>query len=242
MHKRTLLLLATLVPALLAACNSSAESANGEELSYASQRERMVEKISYMGVRDPKVLQVMRKVPRHLFVPKHLRLIAYRDSPLPIGKGQTISQPYIVAFMTEALELTPDDKVLEIGTGSGYQAAVLAELVSAVYSIEIVPSLGKHAAQVLKEQKYDNVNVRVGDGYRGWPEEAPFDAIIITAAPPRIPQPLVDQLKEGGRMILPLGSRSQDLILLTKEKGKVTSKNLLPVIFVPMTGEIETSP
>lgn len=221
------------------ACSSSEQNSSAAEPDYSAKRNRMVDLIASRGVRDKRVLNAMRKIPRHSFVPSHMRLIAYRDSPLPIGEGQTISQPYIVAYMTEALSLKVSDRVLEIGTGSGYQAAVLAELVNSVFTIEIVPTLGKRASSVLKTLGYPNVTVRIGDGYRGWPEKAPFDAIIITAAPKRIPEPLLEQLNEGGRMILPLGGRSQELILLTKRNGQIIRKNLLPVIFVPMTGEID---
>ncbi|MDZ7370806.1 MAG: protein-L-isoaspartate(D-aspartate) O-methyltransferase [candidate division KSB1 bacterium] len=209
-----------------------------EELQ--KQREKMVQfQIKARGVSDPKVLQAMLRVPRHEFVPATYRDDAYEDFPLPIGYGQTISQPYIVAYMTEALELKGGEKVLEIGTGSGYQAAILAEIAGQVYSIEIVEPLCREAAQRLQQLGYTNVSVRCGDGYAGWPEAAPFDAIILTAAPEEIPQPLVDQLAEGGRMILPLGRFSQNLVLLTKQEGKVNKRNLLPVRFVPMTGKAE---
>ncbi|MDZ7346817.1 MAG: protein-L-isoaspartate(D-aspartate) O-methyltransferase, partial [candidate division KSB1 bacterium] len=199
-----------------------------EELQ--KQREKMVQfQIKARGVSDPKVLQAMLRVPRHEFVPATYRDDAYEDFPLPIGYGQTISQPYIVAYMTEALHLKGGEKVLEIGTGSGYQAAVLAEIAGQVYSIEIVEPLCREAAQRLQQLGYANVSVRCGDGYAGWPEAAPFDAIILTAAPEEIPQPLVEQLGEGGRMILPLGRFSQNLVLLTKQEGKVNKRNLLPV-------------
>jgi protein-L-isoaspartate(D-aspartate) O-methyltransferase len=181
----------------------------------------------------------MRKVPRHKFVPDHLRKYAYADEPLPIGEDQTISQPYIVAYMTEKLEIEPGDKVLEIGTGSGYQAAVLAELTDSVFTIEIVDVLARRAEKTLKDLDYENIYVKSGDGYKGWPEHAPFDAIIITAAPTKIPQPLADQLRIGGRMILPLGDFSQDLVLIQKNALGITQQTLLPVRFVPMTGEIE---
>lgn len=204
-----------------------------------TRRASMVEHIAYMGVRDSRVLTAMGRVERHLFVPDNVKRYAYADTPLVIGEGQTISQPYIVAFMTEALGLAPGDKVLEVGTGSGYQAAVLAEIVRAVYTIEIVKPLGERAESLLKKLNYKNVFVKIGDGYQGWPEHAPFDAIIITAAPPIIPELLLEQLKTGGRMILPLGERSQELVLLTKTKTGVERKTLLPVIFVPMTGEVQ---
>lgn len=205
---------------------------------FAAAREGMVrEQIAARGVRDPRVLAALRKVPRHLFVPVEQQPYAYVDSPLPIGYGQTISQPYIVAFMTEALELKPQDRVLEIGTGSGYQAAVLGELVREVYTIEIVDPLGKAAEERLRKLGYGNIHVRVGNGYRGWPEAAPFDAVIVTAAPERIPQALTDQLREGGRMVLPLGRWEQDLVRLRRTKSGVSQERLLPVRFVPMVGE-----
>ena len=210
---------------------------------YAAAREQMVrEQIEARGVRDARVLAAMRKVPRHLFVPPEEQEEAYIDYPLPIGHAQTISQPYIVAYMTEALELKPRDRVLEIGTGSGYQAAILAELVAEVYSIEIVEPLAKEAEARLRRLGYSNVQVRAGDGYRGWSEAAPFDAIIVTAAPGHVPQPLVDQLREGGRMVLPLGQWDQDLVRLRRTHQGILREVLLPVRFVPMTGEAEKHP
>jgi len=208
------------------------------ERTYARARERMVrEQIEARGVKDSLVLAAMRKVPRHLFVPERYRGEAYADHPLPIGHGQTISQPYIVAYMTEALGLKGNEKVLEIGTGSGYQAAVLAEIVDSVFTIEIIPELARSAEQRLKNLGYRNVFVRCGDGYKGWPEHAPFDAIIVTAAPDHIPQPLVNQLKVGGRMVIPVGSMFQELVLVVKRKEGIEKHPLLPVRFVPMTGE-----
>ncbi|HEV8610405.1 MAG TPA: protein-L-isoaspartate(D-aspartate) O-methyltransferase [Thermoanaerobaculia bacterium] len=195
------------------------------------------------GVRDPRVLAAMRKVPRHLFVDPSQRSQAYEDHPLPIPGNQTISQPYIVAIMTELLELQPKERVLEIGTGSGYQSAVLGELAGEVYTIEIVPELAQSAAARLKDLHYDNVVVREGDGYRGWPEHAPFDAIIVTAAPERIPQPLIEQLAPGGVMVIPVGGFFQELKVFRKSAdGRVTEKDILPVRFVPMTGEVEKTP
>jgi protein-L-isoaspartate(D-aspartate) O-methyltransferase len=205
--------------------------------NYEALREQMVQRqIIARGVQDPRVLEAMRSVPRHLFVPKRYRASSYEDHPLPIGKGQTISQPYIVAYMTEALELTPDDRVLEIGTGSGYQAAVLAELVREVYSVEIIESLGNQAEKQLKERGYDNIWVKIGDGYKGWPEKAPFDAVIVTCAPEHVPQALVDQLREGGRLIIPVGGARgvQKLVRAVKYKGALKTDELLPVRFVPM--------
>jgi len=205
-----------------------------------AERDRMVAtQIQARAVRDPNVLRAMRTVPRHAFVPIPQRAEAYADCPLPIGQEQTISQPYVVAFMTEALTLDPDSVVLEIGTGSGYQAAVCAEIAREVYSIEIVEPLAKSAAEVLADLGYDNVHVRAGDGYYGWPEHGPFDAIIGTAAAREVPPPLLEQLKPGGRMILPVESASgfQHLILLTKDdEGQVRREAVMPVRFVPMTG------
>ncbi len=198
-------------------------------------RDRMVnQQIVRRGIQDPRVIEALRAVPRHLFVPREERSAAYDDHPLPIGHGQTISQPYVVALMTETIDPEPGDRVLEIGTGSGYQAAVLSLLVKDVYSIEIVESLGRAAEKRLDELGYENVHVRIGDGYQGWPEEAPFDAIVVTAAPPEIPQALVDQLAEGGRMVIPVGTDYQELVMLTKTGGQVTKRMLTTVRFVPM--------
>lgn len=188
---------------------------------------------------DPRVMDAMRTVPRHKFVPESQRNYAYRNRPLPIGHGQTISQPYIVAIMTDLVKPGPDDKVLEVGTGSGYQAAVLSEVVGHVYTIEIIKPLGEAARQVIKALEYKNVDVKIGDGYYGWPEHAPFDAIVVTAAASHIPPPLIKQLKPGGRMIIPVGSRFmvQQLVLVEKDnKGEITSRQILPVRFVPLTG------
>ena len=206
---------------------------------YALARQHMVaDQLTRQGrdITNLRVLAVMGKVPRHEFVPVRLRADAYADGPLPIGQGQTISQPYIVDLMTERLEPKPTDRVLEIGTGSGYQAAVLAGLVADVYTIEIIEELAQRAAADLKRLGYTNVHLRTGDGYQGWAEAAPFDAIIVTCAPEQVPQPLIDQLKDGGRLIIPLGpSRNQDLVLLRKRDGKLEQHAVLPVSFVPMT-------
>ncbi len=202
-------------------------------------RENMVTtQIISRGISDKKVIGAMRKVERHLFVPENHIQHAYGDYPLPIGYGQTISQPYIVAFMTEILNLDESSKVLEVGTGSGYQAAILAEICDSVYTIEIVEELGTRAAQLFKKLGYSNIKVKIGDGYEGWSEYSPFDAIIVTCAPTHIPDPLKDQLKEGGRMIIPVGERYvQELVLLTKKKGALKQTSVLPVRFVPMVDE-----
>jgi protein-L-isoaspartate(D-aspartate) O-methyltransferase len=190
------------------------------------------------GINDARVLAAMAKVPREEFVPPESRAASYEDGPLPIGYGQTISQPYIVAFMTEQLRPKPSDRVLEVGTGSGYQAAILAELVSEVYSIEIVEPLAKSAEATLQRLGYKNVHLKIGDGYKGWPETAPFDAIIVTCAPDKVPQPLVDQLKDDGLMVIPVGDRfAQQLYLLEKKNGQLKQSATLPVRFVPMTSE-----
>ena len=218
--------------------------------AYAQARAAMVRRDIASGifdrtrVRDEAVLDAMRTVPRHEFVPENVRAHAYEDTPLPIGHDQTISQPYIVATMTEALRVDDDDIVLEVGTGSGYQAAVLAEIVKQVYTIEIVEPLGGRAKADLQRLGYANVEVRVGDGYQGWPEHAPFDAIIVTAAPDHVPRPLIDQLKPGGRMVIPVGEigKVQQLKRLTKrEDGSMAEETLDLVRFVPMTGEAENS-
>jgi protein-L-isoaspartate(D-aspartate) O-methyltransferase len=227
---------------LIFGCQKKENQKMNEEESFTSQRHSMVDsQIKSRGVVDEHVLNAMKKVPRHKFVLEELQGEAYIDDPLPIGESQTISQPYIVAYMTEQLELKKTDKVLEIGTGSGYQAAILAEIVDSVFTIEIIDFLAKEAEKTLKDLNYNNVFVKSGDGYKGWPSEAPFDAIIITAAPTKIPQPLVDQLNIGGRMILPLGNLFQELVLLTKTESGIQKKTLLPVRFVPMTGEIQNN-
>jgi protein-L-isoaspartate(D-aspartate) O-methyltransferase len=208
-----------------------------------AEREHMVRMdIQSRGITDESVLNAMSRVERHQFVPEHLRPFGYADHPLPIGEDQTISQPYIVALMTELLELKPEDRVLEIGTGSGYQAAVLAEIAREVYTIEIIPSLAESAKKRLKELGYQNVWVRAGDGYLGWPEKAPFDAIVVTAAPEDIPQPLIDQLKIGGRMVIPVGDfPAQTLYVVRKTESGIEKKEMIPVRFVPMTGAAQTN-
>ena len=206
---------------------------------FDKQRKQMVEnQIKERGITSNKVINALQNVERHMFVPEENVQKAYEDRPLPIGHGQTISQPYIVALMTDMLDLNENDKVLEIGTGSGYQAAVLSEIVDQVYTIEIVEPLGKQARERLQKLGYDNVNVKIGNGYKGWPEQAPFDAIIVTAAPTEIPQPLKDQLAEGGKMIIPVGERfAQELVLLKKINGELRKKSIIPVRFVPMVDD-----
>jgi len=193
------------------------------------------EQIAARGVNDERVLKAMRTVPRHEFVPERWRHDAYDDQPLPIGDGQTISQPYVVALMTEQLRTQPGHRVLEVGTGSGYQAAILSGLVADVYTIEIIGSLGRAADATLKRLGYKNVHVKIGDGYKGWPENAPFDSIIVTCAPDHVPQPLADQLKEGGRMVIPVGPQlAQELYVVQKQNGQLRQSALLDVRFVPM--------
>ncbi len=207
---------------------------------YDSMRRKMVdEQIIARGIRDRRVINAMLKVPRHLFVPYIMQRNAYDDKPLPIGEGQTISQPYIVAIMTELLELQGKEKVLEIGTGSGYQAAILAEIVEQVYTIEIVKALAQSADKRLSEMGYKNITVKYGDGYQGWKEYSPFDGIIVTAAPDHIPQPLIEQLRIGGRMIIPVGSEYQELKLIRKTEQGIIEADIIPVRFVPMTGEAQ---
>ncbi|MFH0980725.1 MAG: protein-L-isoaspartate(D-aspartate) O-methyltransferase [Planctomycetota bacterium] len=241
------------------ACAPPAEKASGSQPAAATQpqdgarrqrprtderkaeRAQMVEwQIAGRGVRDEAVLEAMRNVPRHWFVPRAVQPDAYEDRPLPIGEGQTISQPYIVAFMTEALKLTPGAKVLEVGTGSGYQAAVLSELTAQVYTVEIVEPLARLAMETFRRHGYDTIVAKVGDGYAGWPEHAPFDAVIVTCAPETVPPELIKQLRPGGRLCIPVGPTGigQDLLLVTKQPdGTTTTENLLPVAFVPMTHE-----
>jgi protein-L-isoaspartate(D-aspartate) O-methyltransferase len=229
------------VAAALVAVLASAGCSSGEE-AYKALRERMVRtQIIARGIEDEDVIRAMMTVPRHLFVPEEHRGLAYMDSPLPIGCDQTISQPYIVALMTASLGLEGGGKVLEVGTGSGYQAAVLAEIADTVYTIEIVQPLAERARMLLDTLGYDNVFVRCGDGYDGWPEEAPFDGIIVTAAAPVVPRPLVEQLAEGGRLVIPLGDAMQVLEVLEKRGGEMNRLFTLPVRFVPMTGKVRDS-
>jgi protein-L-isoaspartate(D-aspartate) O-methyltransferase len=217
--------------------------AKNSETDFARQRRQMVtSQLRGRDITEEAVLRAMATVPRHLFVPSKIRSLAYEDSPLPIGHDQTISQPYIVALMSQLLSLDSGDKVLEIGTGSGYQAAVLAEMDAEVYSVEIVPELARRAEKLLDELSYDRVTVKTGDGYKGWSEHAPFDGIIVTCAPTSIPVPLEEQLAEGGRMVIPAGEKyAQKLYLLTKKNGKIVQRKIIDVRFVPMVdGEGET--
>lgn len=233
----------TILLLLAQACNGSNGSAGDggspSDPDYAYERQRMVHlQLEGRGIRDDRVLKAMAKVLRHRFAPDLDPSRAYDDRPHPIGEGQTISQPYIVALMSELARVEPPCKVLEVGTGSGYQAAVLAEMGCIVYTIEIIEPLAARAHKILEAEGYaDRVHGRAGDGYRGWPEEAPFDAILVTAAPDHVPEPLIEQLAEGGRMILPVGDLEQELVLLEKRGGEVTRRSVLPVRFVPMTGE-----
>lgn len=206
-----------------------------EKTNFAAERREMVEfQIKRRGIRDPKVLEAMLKVPRHLFVPEQMKELAYGDEPLPIGEGQTISQPYIVAYMTEALKLTGQEKVLEIGTGSGYQTAILAELAREVYTVELIPELSRRAQKVLSELGYQNIHFLVGDGTRGWPEHAPYEAILVSAAPATVPRSLIEQLQENGRLIIPVGTDYQELVLVRKKKEGWEEERLIPVRFVPL--------
>ncbi|MCU7938053.1 MAG: protein-L-isoaspartate(D-aspartate) O-methyltransferase [gamma proteobacterium symbiont of Bathyaustriella thionipta] len=235
---------------LIAPYSVQVTASSQEDLNYMQKRQQMVRLIEddvkrtsvYLDKEalDPKVMQAMGAIPRHKFVPESMWDDAYQNNPLPIGHGQTISQPYIVAIMTDLLKLSEHDKVLEIGTGSGYQAAILAQLVNHVYSIEIIEPLGLRAAGLFKQLDYTNISTKIGDGYYGWGKHAPFDAIIVTAAASHIPQPLIQQLKPGGHMMIPVGSQfiTQQLLLVTKaEDGHVTTRQILPVLFVPLTGD-----
>jgi protein-L-isoaspartate(D-aspartate) O-methyltransferase len=237
--RRRFLALALTLGALLSPGTVRCEGPDG---ALAVARRQMVERIRSRGVTDAAVLAALDAVPRHLFVPQPERARAYEDRPLPIGDGQTISQPYMVALMTSLLELRPGERVLEIGTGSGYQAAVLSRVAAEVYTMEIRKPLADRARRTLAELGYRNVHLRVGDGFQGWPDAAPFDAIIVTAAPPSVPDPLLRQLKVGGRLVIPVGDRNalQSLLVLTKRPdGGFDRSNVMPVFFVPMTGEAQ---
>lgn len=208
-----------------------------DTLNFDRARSQMVERqLRDRGIEDPAVLAAMQRVPRHRFVPSDLVELAYQDSPLPIGYDQTISQPYIVAYMSEVAQIAPGDRVLEIGTGSGYQAAILAQLAREVYTIEIIPELAASASATLQELGYENIEVKAGDGYRGWPEAAPFEAIVVTAAPDRVPQALIEQLAIGGKLVIPVGTSVQQMTIITKTEEGIVEEQTLPVRFVPMTG------
>jgi protein-L-isoaspartate(D-aspartate) O-methyltransferase len=237
MYAKSIRFLICSISIILAACSAQAQSRS----AFETARNKMVDdEIVAAGVKDKRVIQSMRDTPRHEFMPVKERKNAYFDMALPIGEGQTISPPFVVAYMTEALAPQPTDSVLEIGTGSGYQAAVLSPLVRDVYTIEIVEPLGRKAAKTLERLHYKNVHAKVGDGYQGWPEHAPFDKIIVTCSPETVPPALVEQLKEGGRMVIPCGERyQQTLYLLKKKDGKMVSEALQPTLFVPMTGKAE---
>jgi len=238
------LLIGLLVGIVLTAASGGSAADKSDEATQPpfgreAERHRMVARqIEARGVRDRKVLAAMRRVPRHLLIPKARRLFAYGDHPVPIGYGQTVSQPYIVGYMTEVLQLTKDAKVLEVGTGSGYQAAVLAEITPHTYTMEIVPELAQRAAEDLKALGYEHIHAREGDGYNGWESESPWDAVVVTAASEHVPPPLIKQLKPGGRMCIPVGSPfgTQYLLLVEKKAdGSVSTRNLMPVRFVPLT-------
>jgi protein-L-isoaspartate(D-aspartate) O-methyltransferase len=236
---------ALILVSLLLSCGATSNLELRATDDYGKRRESMVAtQLQSRDIRNSRVLEAMREVPRHLFVPEAVRHLAYNDSPLPIGLNQTISQPYIVALMTQLAEPRPEDRAFEVGTGSGYQAAVLSQLVSEVYTIEIIPELANQARSVLEGLAYDNVHVRAGDGYAGWPEEAPFDIILVTAAAPRVPEPLAEQLREGGRMVIPVGAPGaiQELIVMRKDGGRLRERRVIPVRFVPMTGQVQEPP
>jgi len=247
MIKHTWWLLLTLTPISLSACAPGRLSAQATapttaqrqatDAEFAKQRRHLVEEVRSQGIKSKAVLNALLKVPRHKFVPPAYQDLAYKDQPLPISHDQTISQPFIVAYMTEAAEIMPGEKVLEIGTGSGYQAAILSQLAREVYSIEIIPALAQSARALLGKSGYKNVHVKSGNGYAGWVEHAPFDAIVVTAAPDHIPQALVDQLAVNGKMVIPVGSSYQEMMVITKTRSGVVTKRTIPVMFVPMTGK-----
>lgn len=241
---RSVVCLIGFVLLLSPACSvqSLSEQASGQQLSeetFAAQRRKLVQVLKSEGINSTTVLEAMLKVPRHKFVPSAHRARSYENRPLPIGHDQTISQPFIVGYMTEAAEIAPGEKVLEIGTGSGYQAAVLAEVAREVYTIEIISALAERAGNLLRELGYKNVQVKAGNGYLGWPEQAPFDAIVVTAAPDEVPQALVEQLALRGKMVVPVGSAFQQMVIITKSESGVVERRTIPVRFVPMTGKPE---
>lgn len=230
---RIMMLVATLLT-FAGACQSEKPKTSD---NWAADRQAMIDnQIKTRGISDQRLLEALNKVERHLFVPEKYRSAAYADQPLPIGENQTISQPYIVALMTELLQLDGDEKVLEIGTGSGYQAAVLSEMAALVFTIEIVEPLAERSRKLLDSLGYDNITLKCGDGYVGWEEQAPFDGIIVTCAPPEIPEPLIEQLADSGRMVVPVGEFWQELVLIERFGDEIRRTNIIPVRFVPMTG------
>ncbi|MGC4003254.1 MAG: protein-L-isoaspartate(D-aspartate) O-methyltransferase [Pirellulales bacterium] len=234
----------SILPFILCCCAAFVSIANAQSpAEFAALRESMVvDDLIPQGIKDKRILQAFRDTPRHELVPQKFRHLSYFDMAIPIGESQTISGPFVVAYMTEQLDPQPTDKVLEIGTGSGFQAAILSPLVKDVYTIEIVEQLGFTAKRALERLKYKNVHVKIGDGFQGWPDHAPFDKIIVTCSPEKVPQPLIDQLKEGGRMIVPVGERYQQVLyLMKKENGKLVQELLRPTLFVPMTGKAEAA-
>jgi protein-L-isoaspartate(D-aspartate) O-methyltransferase len=238
MIAQLIILVILVVP--LSACifqTASGPAASPSAQDYTQQKRQLIEELKEQGIKSQTVLDALSKVPRHLFVPAAQRHLAYENRPLPIGHEQTISQPFIVAYMSEAAEIAPGEKVLEIGTGSGYQAAVLAELAREVYTIEIIPALAAGASTLLREMGYRNVQVKTGNGYEGWPEHAPFDAIVVTAAPDEIPAALVEQLAMNGRMVVPVGTTHQEMVIISKNESGVVERRTIPVRFVPMTGK-----
>jgi protein-L-isoaspartate(D-aspartate) O-methyltransferase len=238
MSARTISVLLCILSLTAVGCPAVAAQSAAPTDSFVAARDAMVaQQLRARGIEAPAVLEAMRTVPRHRFVPAAVRHLAYSDHPLPIGSGQTISQPYIVAYMTEAADVSPDETVLEIGTGSGYQAAVLGDIAREVYTIEIIPELAERAQKTLAELGYANVHAKTGDGYLGWPEHAPFDAILVTAAPEQVPQALVDQLSLGGKMVVPVGAAVQSMIIIEKTPKGVIERPTIPVRFVPMTGK-----
>lgn len=239
-HATWLLVTVLLLPLSGCAPHPASEQSRAQQVSneeYAKQRRELVEQLRLEGIKSQAVLDALLKVPRHKFVPPSYRHLAYQNRPLPIGQDQTISQPFIVGYMTEAAEVGSGEKVLEIGTGSGYQAAVLAELAKKVYTIEIIPELADSARTLLREMGYKNVMVKTGNGYAGWAEHAPFDAIVVTAAPDEVPQALVAQLAVRGKMVVPVGTNFQQMVIMTKTESGVVERRTIPVAFVPMTGK-----
>jgi protein-L-isoaspartate(D-aspartate) O-methyltransferase len=239
-HRTGLLLLVLLFLLISCAPSSISEQIADEEIAnqnFEKQRRGLIDELRSQGITSSTVLDAMLKVPRHKFVPSSQRHLAYQNRPLPIGHDQTISQPFIVGYMTQEASIAPGEKVLEIGTGSGYQAAVLAELAKEVYTIEIIPELAEGARSVLGELQYKNVQVKTGNGYEGWPEHAPFDAIVVTAAPDEVPQALVNQLALRGKMVIPVGTTFQEMVIITRDESGVVERRTIPVRFVPMTGK-----